>query len=75
MKFTSMNNTPTLFGLNQSNTNKDFSQAKAWGKQGYLVFGSDLDFRSQMLRFSRNIASTALNVPIAYSGKMFTHIK
>ena len=39
--------------------------------QGYLVFGSDLGFRSQMLRFSRNIASTARS----YSGKMFTHIK
>ena len=35
MKFTSMNNTPTLFGLNQSNTNKDFSQAKAWGKNSF----------------------------------------
>ena len=41
------------------------------GTQGYLVFGSDLGFRSQMLRFSRNIASTARS----YSGKMFTHIK
>ena len=40
-------------------------------EQGYLVFGSDLGFRSQMLRFSRNIASTARS----YSGKMFTHIK
>ena len=40
-------------------------------RQGYLVFGSDLGFRSQMLRFSRNIASTARS----YSGKMFTHIK
>ena len=39
--------------------------------QDYLVFGSDLGFRSQMLRFSRNIASTARS----YSGKMFTHIK
>ena len=39
--------------------------------QGYLVFGSDLGFRSQMLRFSRNIASTARS----YSGKTFTHIK
>ena len=35
MKFTSMNNTPTLFGLNQSNTNKDFRQAKAWGKNSF----------------------------------------
>ena len=39
--------------------------------QDYLVFGSDLGFRSQMLRFSRNIASTARS----YSGKTFTHIK
>ncbi len=28
-------NTPTLFGLNQSNTNKDFRQAKAWGKNSF----------------------------------------
>ena len=35
MKFTSMNNTPALFGLNQSNTNKDFSQTKAWGKNSF----------------------------------------
>ena len=41
------------------------------GAQDYLVFGSDLGFRSQMLRFSRNIASTARS----YSGKTFTHIK
>ena len=39
--------------------------------QDSLVFGSDLGFRSQMLRFSRNIASTARS----YSGKTFTHIK
>ena len=39
--------------------------------QDYLVFGSDLGFRSQMFRFSRNIASTARS----YSGKTFTHIK
>ena len=44
---------------------------KGLAYQGYLVFGSDLGFRSQMLRFSRNIASTARS----YSGKMFTHIK
>ncbi len=35
MKFTSIDNTPALFGLNQSNTNKDFSQAKAWGKNSF----------------------------------------
>ena len=35
MKFTSTSNTPTLFGLNPSNTNKDFSQAKAWGKNSF----------------------------------------
>ena len=35
MKFTSTSNTPALFGLNQSNTNKDFSQAKAWGKNSF----------------------------------------
>ena len=39
--------------------------------QDYLVFGSDLGFSSHMLRFSRNIASTAR----FYSGKTFTHIK
>ena len=35
MKFTSINNIPALFGLNRSNTNKDFSQAKAWGKNSF----------------------------------------
>ena len=35
MKFTSIDNTPALFGLNRSNTNKDFSQAKAWGKNSF----------------------------------------
>ena len=35
MKFKSIDNTPTLFGLNQSNTNKDFRQAKAWGKNSF----------------------------------------
>ena len=35
MKFTSMNNTPALFGLNRSNTNKDFRQASAWGKNSF----------------------------------------
>ena len=39
--------------------------------QDYLVFGSDLGFRSHKLRFSRTIASTARS----YSGKTFTHIK
>ena len=27
--------TPSLFGLNESNTNKDFTQAKAWGKNSF----------------------------------------
>ena len=35
MKFTSIDSTPALFGLNQSNTNKDFGQAKAWGKNSF----------------------------------------
>ena len=35
MKFTSIDDTPALFGLNQSNTNKDFRQAKAWGKNSF----------------------------------------
>ena len=35
MKFTSMNDTPALFGLDQSNTNKDFRQAVAWGKNSF----------------------------------------
>ncbi len=35
MKFSSINNQPALFGLNQSNTNKDFRQAKAWGKNSF----------------------------------------
>jgi hypothetical protein len=35
MKFVSIDNTPALFGLNQSNTNKDFRQAKAWGKNSF----------------------------------------
>ncbi|MDE0085090.1 MAG: HindVP family restriction endonuclease [Candidatus Poribacteria bacterium] len=30
-----MDSAPALFGLNQSNTNKDFSQAKAWGKNSF----------------------------------------
>ena len=35
MKFALKNDTPALFGLNQSNTNKDFRQAKAWGKNSF----------------------------------------
>ena len=35
MKFTPTSNTPALFGLNRSNTNKDFSQVKAWGKNSF----------------------------------------
>ena len=35
MKFTSKNETPALFGLNQSNTNKDFRESKAWGKNSF----------------------------------------
>lgn len=35
MKFESVTNTPALFGLNQSNTNKDFTEAKAWGKNSF----------------------------------------
>ncbi len=35
MKFTSIDNIPALFGLNPSNTNKDFSEAKAWGKNSF----------------------------------------
>ena len=35
MKFTSIDNTPALFGLNPSNTNKDFSETKAWGKNSF----------------------------------------
>ena len=35
MKFASIDNTPALFGLNRSNTNKDFSQVKAWGKNSF----------------------------------------
>ncbi len=35
MKFTSIDNTPALFGLNRSNTNKDFREAKAWGKNSF----------------------------------------
>ena len=35
MKFTSIDNTPALFGLNPSNTNKDFRQASAWGKNSF----------------------------------------
>ncbi len=35
MKFTSIDNTPALFGLNPSNTNKDFRQAAAWGKNSF----------------------------------------
>ena len=34
-RFTSADQTPALFGLNQSNTNKDFSQTKAWGKNSF----------------------------------------
>ncbi len=30
-----MDSAPALFGLNRSNTNKDFSQAKAWGKNSF----------------------------------------
>jgi hypothetical protein len=30
-----MDDTPALFGLNQSNTNKDFRQAAAWGKNSF----------------------------------------
>ena len=26
---------PSLFGLNQSNANKDFTQAEAWGKNSF----------------------------------------
>lgn len=32
---TSISNTPALFGLNQSNTNRDFRKAKAWGKNSF----------------------------------------
>ncbi len=35
MKFTPIDNTPSLFGLNPSNTNKDFRQAAAWGKNSF----------------------------------------
>ena len=35
MKFASIDNTPALFGLNPSNTNKDFRQAKSWGKNSF----------------------------------------
>ena len=35
--------------------------------RGYLVFGSDLDFRLQMLTFFRNVASTARNQNQRYS--------
>ena len=35
MKFASIDNTPALFGLNPSNTNKDFRQASAWGKNSF----------------------------------------
>ena len=35
MKSTSIDNTPALFGLNPSNTNKDFRQAAAWGKNSF----------------------------------------
>ena len=30
-----MDSVPALFGLNRSNTNKDFSQVKAWGKNSF----------------------------------------
>ena len=35
MKFTSISNTPALFGLNQSNTNRDFRKTEAWGKNSF----------------------------------------
>ena len=35
MQFTSTDNTPALFGLSQSNTNKDFREPKAWGKNSF----------------------------------------
>lgn len=35
MKFTSIGETPALFGLTQSNANKDFTQAAAWGKNSF----------------------------------------
>lgn len=35
MKLSQINNPPALFGLNSSNTNKDFSQAAAWGKNSF----------------------------------------
>ena len=35
MKFTLIDHTPALFGLNSSNTNKDFRQAAAWGKNSF----------------------------------------
>ncbi len=35
MKLMPSNNTPALFGLNPSNTNKDFREAKAWGKNSF----------------------------------------
>ena len=35
MQIKSTNDTPALFGLNQSNTNKDFRQARAWGKNSF----------------------------------------
>ena len=35
MKFTSTANTPALFGLNQNNSNKDFREASAWGKNSF----------------------------------------
>ena len=35
MKLASIDNTSALFGLNPSNTNKDFREAKAWGKNSF----------------------------------------
>ena len=62
MKFTSMNDTPALFGLNQSNTNKDFRQARAWGKNSFnncfpislLCYMQSQDIASIYLTLSEN---------------------
>ena len=35
MKFTLIDNAPALFGLNQSNSNKDFRKTEAWGKNSF----------------------------------------
>ena len=61
---------PVMHTLRACDESHDYKHIRSLN-QDYLVFGSDLGFRSQMLRFSRNIASTARS----YSGKTFTHIK